>query len=703
MTGGSAAPARRGALSFLRTIRMRLYLAFGLAAGMTLVGAFFALYAFAHLGDTMREIVGRSIPATVQSIKLSEEASNLVAYAPRLMAAEDEVRRKEIAGDVAVQSQSLHTLIEGLRSLDASQNDELEVAQAALAEQFDALDKAVADRIKISDRRRALARTARKYHEDLIEVITPAIEDANLKVTMQMRPIMPVELIETLRRLLEIESETNLLAGQLIESSMASDAANLPAMQVRIAAAARAIESNLAALPASDEVTKISDLYRQLAAVAAPDGLVAQRTSELSREQEAQRVFAAALADASRLRLAVDSLVARQGVVAQTLAGRANGQIRAWQVLLAGLSFAALIVAGLIAWLYVGRSIVGRLTLLSAAMRGIAEGDLSAPVPLGGRDEIAAMAQALNVFRQAVVDVNDARQREAGRAEEAEVRRRHIEAATRSFEGAVNEIVRALDGASQSMDECAQIMAGAAKHNRTQAAATAGASADATTNVGNVAMAAEEIAQSVEQISSQAATSAEIARHASGETKTIIGKVEHLVASVGEINTVSNLIRDVAAQTNLLALNATIEAARAGDAGRGFAVVAQEVKSLAAQTEKATQDITRQIAAIELTTAQVVEAMKAIAGTIAQLDENATDISVAVQQQDAVSKEIARSANAAAGRTREVSASVAQVSEAAAKTGEVAEAVLKAGGELAARSGKLRAEVERFLAQMRVA
>ncbi len=163
------------------------------------------------------------------------------------------------------------------------------------------------------------------------------------------------------------------------------------------------------------------------------------------------------------------------------------------------------------------------------------------------------------------------------------------------------------------------------------------------------------------------------------------------------------MIRDVAAQTNLLALNATIEAARAGEAGCGFAVVAQEVKSLAAQIEKATGDITQQISSIELTTSQVVQAMKTVAGTIMQLNDDATDISVAVQQQDAVSKEIARSANAAAERTRDVSASVVHVSDAAIKAGELANVVLSAGIGFAERSDQLRAEVERFLAQVRVA
>jgi methyl-accepting chemotaxis protein len=509
--------------------------------------------------------------------------------------------------------------------------------------------------------------------------------------------------IDVFRRLLEIQADANLLAGLLIEASMVTDIARLPPMRDSIAAAERNIDSNLKALPDSDQRNKITEPYRKLAALGGDFGIIVQRTNELKGVQETQQVYAAALAEAAKLRNSVESLIQRQGANAQTLSARAISQIKFGRVILIVLSIAALVAAGLIAWLYVGRSIVGRLTLLSSAMRRIAAGETNVAVPVGGHDEIAGMAQALLVFRQAIEDVTAARRTEASRAQESELRRQNIESATQNFESAVNDIARALDGASNTMDHCARIMADAAKHNQIQANATASASEEATTNVSNVAMAADEIAQSVEQISNQARSSADIARGASDEAKSIIATVERLAATVGQINNVSNLIRDVAAQTNLLALNATIEAARAGTAGRGFAVVAQEVKSLAAQTEKATDDITQQISSIEGTTSSMVAAMKAIAGTIGQLDENANDISVAVQQQDAVSKEIARSANAAADRTREVSASVAQASDAATKTGQVADAVLNAGSELAAKSGKLRAEVERFLAQVRVA
>jgi methyl-accepting chemotaxis protein len=700
----------RGKLSLLArlsTIRSRLYLAFGVAAAMTVVGALVALYASANISATMTEIVSHSMPATVESLRLAEEASTLVASAPRLMTASDENHRDQIARDIAAQSQMLSARIARLRELDASRSDEIDLARAAMVERLDALNQAVTERINISAQRRALAVSVRKVHEDIQEAITPAIDDANFDLMTRDQTAGSNtalnQSIDALRRLLEVQSGVNLLAGLLIESSMVTDVASLTPIRDPIAAAERNIEANLKALPQTEQTQKIAALYQKLAAVAGKDGILTQRANELNREQDARQVYVAATAEAARLRKSVEGLIERQGSLTQALSGRAIMQIRVGRILLVVLSIAALAAAILIAWLYVGRNIVGRLTALSSAMARIAGGEANVPVPVTGHDEIAGMAKALLVFRQAIEEVTTARQRDAGRAEDAEVRRRQVEAATHNFERAVNEVIQALDSASKAMDGSAHIMAEAADHNKTRAKAAATASEEATTNVSNVAMAAEEIAQSVEQISSQAATSANIARQASAETKAIIATVEQLVASVGQINSVSNLIRDVAAQTNLLALNATIEAARAGDAGRGFAVVAQEVKSLAGQTEKATGDITQQISSIEVTTSQVVQAMKAIAGTIAQLDENANDISVAVQQQDAVSKEIARSANAAAERTRDVSMSVVQVSDAAAKTDQVASAMLNAGGELASRSGKLRAEVERFLAQVRVA
>jgi len=708
----SATPAlnpdgRRGLspLPWLRTIRSRLYLAFALAAAITVIGSSAVLIFSTDAANTLNEFVSQSMPATVDSFRLSDATSRLIALAPRLIAVEDEAENADIAAAIAAQSRDLQAQIERLRALDAREGGEMAAAKAAMDQRLGALKEAVAARIKMSDQRRELAGAVRKAHENLLVALTPLIDDANIGLMTkdETDSVALNQSIGLLRRLLEVEGDTNQLAGLLNEASMVADASRLPPLRDLINLAERNIDQKLKALPDSGQRSKIAGLYGDLAVLNGDSGIIAERLNELKNLEKTRSAYTAALAAASNLRNAVESRIRVQDAAANALSARVVRQLWLCRIVAIGLSLAALVVAGLLAWLYVGRSIGGRLTALSGAMRRIAAGELSVPVPVGGHDEIAEMAESLLVFRKAVEDLTAARQSEIDRVRMSDARRQQIEAATRNFEHAVNDIVGALDDASKTMDNCAQIMAEAASYNQCQADATASTSQQATSNVNSVAMAAEEIAQSVEKISKQARESAGIARGATDEAKLIIAAVERLAVTVGQISNVSNFIRDIAAQTNLLALNATIEAARAGAAGRGFAVVAQEVKTLASQTEKATGDITVQIALVEGTTTSVVDAMQAIAGTIGQLDDNANEISISVQQQDAVSKEIARSASAAAERTREVSASIAQVSDAASKTGQVAKAVLDAGSELAAKSGKLRAEVERFLAQVRVA
>jgi len=270
--GIGVAAWRPNLLFWLRTIRSRLYLAFGLAAGMTVVGALVALYASGNISTTLTDIVSRSMPATVESLRLSEEARSLVASAPQLMTAEDDGQRNEIALGIAGQIGLLDGRIERLRELDSSQNDELEVAKSAMTEQLDALNQAVADRIKISDRRRELVLSVRKRHEKLLEAITSAVDDANFDLmTKAPAPEDRTTLnksIDKLRRLLEIESASNLLVGLLIEASMAPDIASLSPKRDLIASARRSIEANLKALPDSPELRIIADLYRRLAAAA---------------------------------------------------------------------------------------------------------------------------------------------------------------------------------------------------------------------------------------------------------------------------------------------------------------------------------------------------------------------------------------------------------------------------------------------------
>jgi len=694
-------------MSWFATIRARLYLAFGFSAAMTVVGSLFALYAFTNMGETMSQIVSVSMPATIESLRLSEETIGLVASAPRLMAAEDDSRRSVVAGEIAAQARKLEAQIEHVRRLDASRSEEINAAKIALIARLDALDQAVTDRLAKSAKRRSAALTIRKAHGDFLKAVGPAIDDANFDLMTKNQgagnEAALNERLDALRHLLELQAEANLLAGLLTEASLVTESARLVPLRDLIDAARHKIEVDLNAVADLNRRLSLIGLYDQLAALAAADGIVALRTSELQRENDAQVAFAATQTEAGKLKEAVDSLVDRQERLARSESAGAIAQIRSGELLLVGLSVTALVAAGLIAWLYVGRNIARRLGLLSDIMRRIAGGDRAVAIPEDGRDEIADMARTLLVFRGATADIAAARENEAQLALVSEARRRKVEAATQDFEKAVSEIIAAVDGASRTMDQSAHAMAEAAGQNRMQALTTAAASEEASANVRNVAAAAEEIAASVEHISAQVRDSAAIAGQAAGEAQLITRAVESLADAVGQIGDISRLIRNIAAQTNLLALNATIEAARAGNAGRGFAVVAQEVKGLAAETEKATEDIKRQISSVEATTSHAVLAMKTIAGTIARLDQIANVVAEAVQQQGAVTQEIAHSACGAAEGTRDVSKSIDAVSQSAIEAGHVANAVLSASGELAERSRMLRGEVERFLIQVRVA
>ncbi|TGD98389.1 methyl-accepting chemotaxis protein [Methylobacterium nonmethylotrophicum] len=365
-------------------------------------------------------------------------------------------------------------------------------------------------------------------------------------------------------------------------------------------------------------------------------------------------------------------------------------------MLYAGLLVSSLILAaGGIA--FVSRGVIRPLSAITDAAQRLAQGDTAVAIPgRGRRDEIGALAGAVQVFRDNLARTQ-ALEHEAALARDGLEAQRRValhEMAER-FERTVSGIVQVVSRSAAELQETAGTMTASAAQTATQAAAVA--AEEAATNVNTVAAAAEELGASVHEIGRQAAGSTQLAGTAVGEAAATSGLVEDLSGAAAKIGEVVSLISTIAGQTNLLALNATIEAARAGEAGRGFAVVAAEVKALAGQTARATDEIAAQVTRIQSSTHEAVRAIGGIGSRIHEISAMATSVAAAVEEQGAATREIIRGVTQAATGTGSVTQTVASVAGTAEETGAAASQVLSAASALSQQSDHLAAEVRRFL------
>ncbi|WP_424631872.1 methyl-accepting chemotaxis protein [Bradyrhizobium sp. SYSU BS000235] len=359
---------------------------------------------------------------------------------------------------------------------------------------------------------------------------------------------------------------------------------------------------------------------------------------------------------------------------------------------------------GVLSIIAVSRRVIKPLQSIQDAMLKVASGDLSVDVPFAQRrDEIGALAGALETFKQNAVEKERIEADQRTRNARGASRQQAIEAHIGMFEQQIGEVLDAFSEASDQMRQTSQGMSAISMQTNTQVRQAAKASGDASANVQSVAVAAEELSASINDISRQVSHAANIAGRAVDQARQTDATVQGLSETASRIGDVISLINDIAGQTNLLALNATIEAARAGEAGKGFAVVASEVKSLASQTAKATEEISQQIAAVQKVTQEAMEAIKGIGGTISEVSEVATAIAAAVEEQGAATQEITRNTQQAAQGTMDVSNNIAGVTEGADATGASAENVNAAAAALGEQAQQLRGRVTEFLGNIRAA
>ncbi len=702
-------------LGFLRPqwgVRGSLFAAFAVIAGMALVISAGAAMVLGHLGGSMVDLSGRDIPRLAASLQLSAQSASLAAQGPALLASESEEalneRSKKMKETQKVTLEKLGEIIE--LGADKTVVAALTETVKNIDDTIKSLGAAARERLGIAAQHEKQYDALRSAQAGFVAASSPAMMDAQAQInailqSANLSPDDATQAARTVDQLGNVVASGNLAASQMIAALSANSSDTLDAIEKEFKVAQARVKSNLDLLPRNSGTIALKEAALKLLALGeGKTGVFKLRQKELDANDYGQIILDETRKLNVGLGISVQQLV--DGVQSETNASawQAHREISYATTVMLALGALTLIGSALFVWLYVGRNILRRIRNLQRSMQLLSDGDLDSEIYRSHQhDEIAAMANSLEIFRESMIEARAlSSDQDKDRIAKAE-RASRMEARIVEFETTVRAALDSLQKSANSMQTTAQSMSATADQSSALVSAVASAAEETSVNVQTVSSGTEELSSSIAEIGRQVVASAQIARKAVDEAGATDATMQGLAENAGRISVVVDLIQTIASQTNLLALNATIEAARAGEAGRGFAVVASEVKSLANQTAKATDEIRSQIANMQQVTTSAVGAIRNISHTISEINEVTTAIAAAVEQQGAATREIARNIQHAAGGTSEVSSNIVGVSTASTEAGSAASEVLSASGALRREADVLRSEIDAFLSNIRAA
>ncbi|MCC9625855.1 methyl-accepting chemotaxis protein [Thalassospira sp. MA62] len=709
-------------------VREKLGGAFSLVGFIAILAAAVAVFSFNQFGNQLRSIAYEKLPPMFAAQQLATNSAKIVASAPQIIAASSVEEEQAVKARLDVLLSQLNTNLQALKQagLPAETLTVIEENGTQLSEALEELHETTSERFDIASQLQTNLSNFKQVTGRFTSMIRPMLSTSQNELTSvttrvhdlrQAGAFMTAEQESSIKGLLFELDEIMMArdpilklsdAGSEISTTILSAASSNDPMQLRIMGVqVRGAVGSIGNIVAELENEKLRAFYEKVledikSLAMGSKSIPSLRAKELKLADEQGDIVEDSAEYVSALEDAVNDIVGSLQNSVDTAAADANSLTEQSTFVMYGVGIAAIVIPLLIFLVYVRGNLLSRLATLQKSMVSLADGDLNVKVPSGGKDEISAMARAVDVFKANAIKVRDMQaEEERLNKERNEALRDELLTLADTLQGevetAVNEIAALADqlqGVSGQMTQSAELVSG-------QTEGVSQSAQEATGNVETVAAATEQLSSSNAEINRQMAETTRISNTAAERAQHTNGLVVSLSQSANRIGEVIALITDIAEQTNLLALNATIEAARAGDAGKGFAVVAAEVKNLANQTEKATEEISGQISGIQKATGESVTAIEDIGSIIESLNEIATTISAAVEEQGAATDEITRNVRNAADRTRAVSTSIADVADETSKTGVLSGEVLTTAQVASEKVSEMRSRISNILEDLR--